>query len=314
MILEPLSGCPSGVRDLADRLTASSRRVGDVTTVLVALKGGATWVSSAGEAFGARLAEAPPLLDAVARRLGGAAVPLREIADAMEEAQRVVEGAIRDDSEAQGTYALLEDRAYALISAGADETSPDVVAVRILQRDQVRIRERARARHAAAMERFRAVDARCSASVRALTQDAVTDSALYRLVAGSQTVGRDLAAVTELAELLMVWVTFLSGASAARRGAQMTITEFIDKLGGKGRERADAAIDVLAIGMLLLLFWYGINLVIVGWGNELTVLQIPMSFQYLGMPVGVAAILVWTVYDLWQIGQGKTRAQRWAKG
>ncbi|MBK7591695.1 MAG: TRAP transporter small permease subunit [Betaproteobacteria bacterium] len=93
----------------------------------------------------------------------------------------------------------------------------------------------------------------------------------------------------------------------------MTITEFIDKLGA-GAERADAAIDVLAIGMLLLLFWYGINLVIVGWGNELTVLQIPMSFQYLGMPVGVAAILVWTVYDLWQIGQGKTRAQRWAKG
>ena len=126
-------------------------------------------------------------------------------------------------------------------------------------------------------------------------------------------VGRDLAAVTELAELLMVWVTFLSGASAARRGAQMTITEFIDKLAGKGRERADAAIDVLAIGMLLLLFWYGINLVIVGWGNELTVLQIPMSFQYLGMPVGVAAILVWTLYDLWSILQGKTRAQRWTK-
>ncbi len=45
--------------------------------------------------------------------------------------------------------------------------------------------------------------------------------------------------------------------------------------------------------MLALLFWYGINLVIVGWGNELTVLQIPMSFQYLGMPVGVAAMMVW---------------------
>ena len=125
--------------------------------------------------------------------------------------------------------------------------------------------------------------------------------------------GRDMAVVTELAELLMVWVTFLSGACAARRGAQMTITEFIDMLGGKARERADAAVDVLAIGMLVLLFWYGINLVIVGWGNELTVLQIPMSFQYLGMPVGVAAILVWTLYDLWLILQGKTRAQRWPK-
>ncbi len=126
--------------------------------------------------------------------------------------------------------------------------------------------------------------------------------------------GKDLAAVTESAELLMVWVTFLSGACAARRGAQMTITEFIDKLDGQARERADAAIDVLAIGMLLVLFWYGIKLVIVGWGNELTVLQIPMSFQYLGMPVGVAAILVWMAYDLWQILHGRTRAQRWPKG
>ena len=126
--------------------------------------------------------------------------------------------------------------------------------------------------------------------------------------------GKDLAAVTESAELLMVWVTFLSGSCAARRGAQMTITEFIDKLDGKGRERADAAVDLLAIAMLLVLFWYGINLVIIGWGNELTVLQIPMSFQYLGMPVGVFAILVWTVYDLWLILQGKTRAQRWPKG
>jgi TRAP-type C4-dicarboxylate transport system permease small subunit len=126
--------------------------------------------------------------------------------------------------------------------------------------------------------------------------------------------GRDLAAVTESAELLMVWVTFLSGASAARRGAQMTITEFIDKLDGNARERADAAIDVLAIVLLSVLFWYGIKLVIVGWGNELTVLQIPMSFQYLGMPVGVAAILVWMAYDLWQILLGRTRAQRWPKG
>jgi TRAP-type C4-dicarboxylate transport system permease small subunit len=126
-------------------------------------------------------------------------------------------------------------------------------------------------------------------------------------------VGRDLAWVTEGAELLMVWVTFLGGACAARRGAQMTITEFIDKLTGGAREWADAAIDVVEIGLLLVLIWYGTNLVIVGWGNELSVLQIPMSFQYLGMPVGVAGILVWTVWDLWQILQGRTRAERWTK-
>ena len=74
----------------------------------------------------------------------------------------------------------------------------------------------------------------------------------------------------------------------------MTITEFIDKLDGSGAASAPMRRSTCSrSAMLVLLFWYGINLVIVGWGNELTVLQIPMSFQYLGMPVGVAAILVW---------------------
>ena len=125
--------------------------------------------------------------------------------------------------------------------------------------------------------------------------------------------GKDLAAVTELAELLMVWVTFLSGGSATRRGAQMTITEFIDKLDGGARLAADAAVDLIAVAVLLLLLWFGANLVIAGWGNELTVLQIPMSFQYLGMPVGAFAMVVWILYDLYLIAQGRTRDQRWPK-
>ena len=75
-------------------------------------------------------------------------------------------------------------------------------------------------------------------------------------------VGKDLAAVTELAELLMVWVTFLGGACATRRGAQMTITEFIDMTRGGVRGAADAAVDVLTIVVLGLLVWYGVNLAI----------------------------------------------------
>ena len=124
-------------------------------------------------------------------------------------------------------------------------------------------------------------------------------------------VGRDLAAVTELAELLMVWVTFLSGASAARRGAQMTITEFIDKVPGARRAWADALVDAFCIAILASLVWYGINLTMAGWTNELTVLGIPMSFQYLGMPVGSAAMLVWLLWDLARILRGDTREARW---
>lgn len=124
-------------------------------------------------------------------------------------------------------------------------------------------------------------------------------------------VGKDLAAVTESAELLMVWVTFLSGASASRRGAQMSITEFVDKLGPRARLRADAAIDLLAVFILVLLMVYGGSLVVTGWGNELTVLHLPMSFQYAGMPVGCAAMLVWVLWDLFRIARGDSRAARW---
>jgi TRAP-type C4-dicarboxylate transport system permease small subunit len=124
----------------------------------------------------------------------------------------------------------------------------------------------------------------------------------------------DFAWVTELAELLMVWVTFLGGAAAARRGAHMTITEFIDKLQGCRRRVADGVIDAVAAVVLALLVAYGINLVRASWGNELSVLQIPMSFQYLGMPVGCAAMLAFVLWDLAQIIQGRDRAQRWPAG
>ena len=122
--------------------------------------------------------------------------------------------------------------------------------------------------------------------------------------------GRDLAWVVELSELLMVWVTFLAGASAARRGTHMTITEFLDKLSGVRRIAADALIQLLALGMLGVLVWYGAGLVNASWGNELTVLGIAMAWQYLALPVGAAAMFVFVAWDLAQILAGKSAAER----
>ncbi|MDH5285330.1 MAG: TRAP transporter small permease [Betaproteobacteria bacterium] len=127
-------------------------------------------------------------------------------------------------------------------------------------------------------------------------------------------VGKDLAWVTELAELLMVWVTFLGGACATRRGAQMAITEFIDKTHGGHRRFADAVVDLFALAVLGALVWHGVRLVAASWGNELTVLQIPMSFQYLGMPLGCALMFVWVAWDLWRILRGDARDARWGAG
>ncbi|MCY7308180.1 MAG: TRAP transporter small permease [Rhodoferax sp.] len=121
----------------------------------------------------------------------------------------------------------------------------------------------------------------------------------------------DLAWVTELGELMMVWVTFLGGACAAQRGAHMTITEFIDKLEAPQRRWADAAVQLVCLGMLFILTRYGWALVNRNWGNQLTVLEWPMAIQYMGMAVGCSLMGLFVGFDLWQILCGIPRDQRY---
>jgi TRAP-type transport system small permease protein len=124
-------------------------------------------------------------------------------------------------------------------------------------------------------------------------------------------VGKDLAWVTELGELLMVWVTFLGGACASQRGLHMTITEFIDKLSPGRRRWADAAVLLACLVMLLVLTRYGWALVNANWDNELTVLGWPMATQYMGMAVGCTLTSVFVAFDLWQTLAGVPREQRY---
>jgi TRAP-type C4-dicarboxylate transport system permease small subunit len=63
--------------------------------------------------------------------------------------------------------------------------------------------------------------------------------------------------------------------------------------------------------VLGLLAWHGMSITNASWGNELTVLQVPMAIQYLALPVGAAAMAVFTAWDLWQIVQGHPRDDRY---
>lgn len=127
-------------------------------------------------------------------------------------------------------------------------------------------------------------------------------------------VGKDLAWVTELGELLMVWVTFLGGACAAQRGVHMTITEFIDKLQPAHRRWADVAVQGACLFMLLVLVRYGWSLVASNWDNQLTVLEWPMAIQYMGMAMGCSLMTVFVGFDAWQALRGVPREQRYSSG
>jgi TRAP-type transport system small permease protein len=122
---------------------------------------------------------------------------------------------------------------------------------------------------------------------------------------------KDLAWVTELGELLMVWVTFLGGVAAAQRGAHMTINEFLDKLSTSRRRLADIAIQLLCAVVLVILLVYGWRIVASSWGNTLTTLEWPMAWQYMPLPLAAALMLCFAAWDLWLTIRHVPREQRY---
>ena len=122
---------------------------------------------------------------------------------------------------------------------------------------------------------------------------------------------RDLAWLTELGEFLMVWVTFLGGAAAARRGAHMSINEFLDKLSPPGRLWADASVQAFCSFIMLVVLYFGLRIVSQSWGTVLTTLEWPMAWQYMPLPIGAACMLVFLLWDLVLILRGVPREQRY---
>ncbi len=124
-------------------------------------------------------------------------------------------------------------------------------------------------------------------------------------------IGKDLAWVTELGELLMVWVTFLGGVCAAHRGMHMMINEFLDKLTRERRRIADLTIQALCAAILVMLFYFGLKIVASSWNNTLTTLEWPMAWQYMPLPLAAALMLCFAAWDGYRTLRGDTRDTRY---
>lgn len=124
----------------------------------------------------------------------------------------------------------------------------------------------------------------------------------------------DIAWTTEFCELLMVWVTFLGGAAATRRGAHMVVGELVARLSGRLRRATDAAIQLVVLITLALLVWYGIGIAEAGRMSELTVLGWPMATQYVALPFASAITMVFVGWDLFEILLGRSHSERYGEG
>jgi TRAP-type C4-dicarboxylate transport system permease small subunit len=115
----------------------------------------------------------------------------------------------------------------------------------------------------------------------------------------------DIAWNTEFGEFALVWATFLGGAAAARRGAHMCITEFIDKIPPRARRVIEIALRLAVLALLALLVRAGINIVAKTMDQQMSVLYWPVGLQYLAMPVGSGLTLVFVAYETWLVARGE---------
>lgn len=132
---------------------------------------------------------------------------------------------------------------------------------------------------------------------------------MFANVAARVAFNSDLAWNTEFGEFVLLWATFLGGASAARRGAHMRITELVDSLPPTAARLVELATRVGVIGLLMLLVWYGFVISDSAMGQEMTVLHWPMGVQYLALPIGSAFALLYVIYETVLLARGRPLPQ-----
>jgi TRAP-type C4-dicarboxylate transport system permease small subunit len=132
---------------------------------------------------------------------------------------------------------------------------------------------------------------------------------MFANVAARALLNSDIAWNTEFGELVLLWATFLGGASAARRGAHMRITEFVEAMPRPWHRLVEIATRLGVTVLLGFLFWYGLGIAQGTMEQEMTVLHLPMGVQYLAMPVGSALALIFVLYEIALLTRGESIPQ-----
>ena len=94
----------------------------------------------------------------------------------------------------------------------------------------------------------------------------------------------------EVSRYAMIWLTFLGAGLVLRHGGHIGI----DALQTRFPRRAvaiRATIFVLLLGFFAFMAWIATRYALLAWGQTTPVLQIPVGFVYLALPIGFALLI-----------------------
>jgi len=134
---------------------------------------------------------------------------------------------------------------------------------------------------------FRAVDILLSIALLVVFAEVVTE------VSSRYVFHTPLPWGAEVSQTLLVWITFLGAAEAARRKEHMAVTFILDAVKPeKLRGFLKRAGTLIMLAFLAIGVWSGWQVVTRTWTMRTTTLQIPAGILYLALPVGFIVMIL----------------------
>ncbi len=137
-----------------------------------------------------------------------------------------------------------------------------------------------------------------SALAAVVVMMAAMSALIFAQAAGRYALDFSLTWSEELARFLMVWISMLGGAVAARRRLHVGFEALTDLLPGPLRRAVRAAGFVIALGVFGVMGWYGFVLARFNMRQLSAALEWPMGVPYAAIPAGSVLLVLFLVEEL----------------
>lgn len=105
----------------------------------------------------------------------------------------------------------------------------------------------------------------------------------------------------------VIWLSMLGAAYATGKGSHLSVDMMRDRLSGPGKLRLDAVIAIaFTVIAAAVLIYGGMRAVNIASSQTSAVMQIPMSWVYLALPVSGTLMIVYSVLNLIDLSRGTT--------
>lgn len=119
-------------------------------------------------------------------------------------------------------------------------------------------------------------------------------------------IGNSLDWIEEVSRILLIWLTYIGAAVALKRKGHIAVDAFLGFFPESFRRIADIITSILIIAFSAFLCVQGITFALLSERTIFPALQVPVSWQYLGLPVGCLLMVVYgSVHLVASVRQGR---------